>query len=272
MLVGDKIPLDDYYYYAFLLLLKICSILLSPSITLDTLPYLCVLIEGKISLFKEIYPNSTIIPKMHYMLHYPSQIYMFGPLINTWTMRHESKFSFIKRSSQNGNFKNVPKTVAKTHQLWLAYKLEVDFDRLTEEVFDIGKSTETLLSSEPEALCEKYCFSTANPIVKHSKWVKIQNTFYRLGLFVLLKYQSIYPVFGQISDLVVIEKEVILYVNVYNTSSFHSNFNSYVIFPSVSFNYVKIKDLLIYDTFYSHQSFDKSDKNLYVSLPHYVCV
>ena len=28
MLVSDKIPLDDYYYYAFLLLLKICSILL----------------------------------------------------------------------------------------------------------------------------------------------------------------------------------------------------------------------------------------------------
>ena len=100
MLIGDKIPIDDRYYYSLLLLLQICSIVMCPSITLDTIPYLRVLIEEKVSLF---YPTTNIMPKMHYMLHYPSQIYMFGSLINTWTMRQEAK-----HSSQRGNFKNPP--------------------------------------------------------------------------------------------------------------------------------------------------------------------
>ena len=83
MLIGDKIPIDERYYYSLLLLLQICSIVMCPSITLDTIPYLRVLIEEKVSLFKELYPTTNIIPKMHYMLHYPPQFYMFGPLINT---------------------------------------------------------------------------------------------------------------------------------------------------------------------------------------------
>ena len=47
MLIGDKIPIDERYYYSLLLLLQICSIVMCPSITLDTIPYLRVLIEEK---------------------------------------------------------------------------------------------------------------------------------------------------------------------------------------------------------------------------------
>ena len=50
MLIGDKIPIDERYYYSLLLLLQICSIVMCPSITLDTIPYLRVLIEEKVSL------------------------------------------------------------------------------------------------------------------------------------------------------------------------------------------------------------------------------
>ena len=69
------------HYYSFLLLLKISAITLSPSVSLNTLPYLCILIEEKIELFNHFYPTFSVIP--------------------------------IKQSSQRGNFKNVPKTVAK---------------------------------------------------------------------------------------------------------------------------------------------------------------
>ena len=69
------------HYYSFLLLLKISAITLSPSVSLNTLPYLHILIEEKIELFNHFYPTFSVIP--------------------------------IKQSSQRGNFKNVPKTVAK---------------------------------------------------------------------------------------------------------------------------------------------------------------
>lgn len=223
MLIGDKIPIDDRHYYCFLLLLKICSIVLLPHVSFDTLPYLSILIEEKIALFRDLYPSSTIIPKMHYMLHYPTQILMFGPLINTWTMRQEAKLCFIKRSSQRGNFKNVPKAVSKTHQLWLAYKLEVDCKNLTSVTFELGKTTESVLSSESVDLQRMFSISCGMPpgtIVKHPKWVRVQSTTYRKGIFLIIKPDCLFPVFGEIIELSIIDTDIIFYVNMYNTMFF----------------------------------------------------
>ena len=105
---------------------------------------------------------------MHYMLHYPTQMLMFGPLINTWMMRQEAKLSFIKQSSQKGNFKNVPKTVAKAHQLWLSYKLGCQ--SLTDVTPELGKGTESMLVSESDDLQKKLSTvsnTSLNAIVKH---------------------------------------------------------------------------------------------------------
>ena len=122
LLLGDRIPEDDNWN-SFLILLKICKIALSPRCTPDTIAYLRVLIEEKLFVFKKLYPDRRITPKMHYMLHYPAQIEKYGPLIHTWTMRNEAKLSFIKQASRSGNFKNVAKTIAN-HQLWLCYQLQ----------------------------------------------------------------------------------------------------------------------------------------------------
>ena len=63
-------------------------------------------------------------------------------------MTQESKLSFIKRSSQRSNFKNVPKSVANCHQYWLAYKLEFCDSIVTVEQ-EFSKPNRILLSSEP---------------------------------------------------------------------------------------------------------------------------
>ena len=91
MLVADLIADDDENWYAFLVLLKICAIALSPVCFYDTISFLRVLIEEKLDLFKKLYPESSMIPKQHYMVHYPSQISRLGPLIQSWNMRQESK-------------------------------------------------------------------------------------------------------------------------------------------------------------------------------------
>ena len=70
--------------------------MLSAVVSKNALPYLEILIEEKIMLFMELYSAAAIVPKMHYMVHYASQLHKFGPLINTWTMRQEAKLSFIK--------------------------------------------------------------------------------------------------------------------------------------------------------------------------------
>ena len=121
LLIADKIPPADENWYSIVLLIKICQIALSPVVTPNTVPYLRVLIEEKLYLLHTLYPESTLKPKMHYLIHLPSQIERHGPLIHSWTMRHEAKLSFIKRASRRGNFKNICLTVAKHHQLWHCY-------------------------------------------------------------------------------------------------------------------------------------------------------
>ena len=123
LIIGDKIPLEDDHWVSFLLLLKICGLSLSPSFTPDNVAYLSVLIEEKLSLFRQLHPGIRLIPKQHYTVHYPSQIENFGPLLHSWTMRQESKLSFIKRVSRQSNFKNVCKTAARKHQFWFCSKL-----------------------------------------------------------------------------------------------------------------------------------------------------
>ena len=133
LLIGDKIPENDKNWYSVLLLIKICQIALSPVHSNDTIPYLNILVEEKLELLQTLYPDSTMKPKMRYMVHYPSQIQRHGPLVHSWTMRHEAKLSFIKRSSRRGNFKNILKTVVKHHQQWLCYQLNFETHLLCPE-------------------------------------------------------------------------------------------------------------------------------------------
>ena len=113
LIIADKIPFDDPPWNHFLLLLKICKIANSPVCTPDTVAYLSILIEEKLQSFNTVYPHARMLPKHHYMVHYSSQIRRLGPLIQSWTIRQESKQSFVKRVSRQSNFKNICKTVAK---------------------------------------------------------------------------------------------------------------------------------------------------------------
>lgn len=42
-------------------------------------------------------------PKTHFMTHYPHQISRFGPLINVWTARFESRHRLAKSTAESGN-------------------------------------------------------------------------------------------------------------------------------------------------------------------------
>ena len=66
LLVGDKVPEEDKHWLSFLLFLKICKIAISPVCTYDTIAYFKILIEEKLAVFIELYPDSRLIPKFHY--------------------------------------------------------------------------------------------------------------------------------------------------------------------------------------------------------------
>ena len=77
------IPEDDKHWMNFMLLLKITDYLLSPTQSKDGAAYLKVLISDHHSQFVNLYPTCHIIPKMHYLIHYPD-----------WIVRYSAGFFF----------------------------------------------------------------------------------------------------------------------------------------------------------------------------------
>lgn len=73
-------------------------------------------------LFKELYPSRNMIPKHHYVLHYPACIRKIGPIIHMWSMRGDAKHRVFKSTLKN--FKNITVSLAKKHQMSKAYKWE----------------------------------------------------------------------------------------------------------------------------------------------------
>lgn len=74
LMIGDKIPEDDSNWKNFILLLEIIDYIFAPEISCDDVAYLHTLIEEHHQAFIELYTLCSIIPKMHYMVHYPEQI------------------------------------------------------------------------------------------------------------------------------------------------------------------------------------------------------
>ena len=215
-LVGDLISKGNMHWNCFLILLKICAICATWSVTADTAAYLRVMIEEHHTIFHKLYPDISIIPKMHYMVHYPSQMMQFGPLIHTWTMRHEAKLSIIKHASHHGNFKNVSLTVAKRHQHLLCYHLNCGLSFLPRdaEVSTTGYTND--LSSESvdfQSVCP-YVEAT----IQHPKWVKYGSLHVKKHVYLYLGSGSLYPIFGKVVDILVagghicVEENVTLYV------------------------------------------------------------
>ena len=71
MFVGKDIPTNDENWMNFLTLLDITDYLVAPCLTTDEVAFLKVIIQEHHVMFSQLYPDSSIIPKMHYLIHAP---------------------------------------------------------------------------------------------------------------------------------------------------------------------------------------------------------
>lgn len=70
-MIGHLVPEDDTCWKNLILLLQIMDYLLAPKLTRDEAAYLQVLIEQHHNTYSRLYPEESITPKFHYMVHMP---------------------------------------------------------------------------------------------------------------------------------------------------------------------------------------------------------
>ena len=78
-MIGNEISTDDEYWCNFLLLLEMLDYIFAPTLTSESVAHLKILIDDHHQAFKRLYPTSPIIPKMHYIVHYPELILRLSP-------------------------------------------------------------------------------------------------------------------------------------------------------------------------------------------------
>ena len=72
LLIGDFIPEGDSHWANMITFCHIVDYVLSPKCTAETIDDLEHLIKLFLSQFILLYPDESVTPKMHYIIHYPT--------------------------------------------------------------------------------------------------------------------------------------------------------------------------------------------------------
>ena len=72
--VGDLVPLEQPHWECFLLLLQIVKQCTARVTSVSASAFIMVLVAQHHRLFKKCYPGVALTPKMHYMVHFSSQL------------------------------------------------------------------------------------------------------------------------------------------------------------------------------------------------------
>lgn len=116
----------------------IVELVVAPTHTDESIAYL----EGNISehrqKYQALFPDVKLLPKHHYLEHYPQPIRMFGPLVGLRTMLFEASF-FKQVVRHTSRFKNVLFSLAVKHQLMVSYQLRSSsFEKTALEITNVS--------------------------------------------------------------------------------------------------------------------------------------
>lgn len=71
LLIGEFVPEQNAHWELFLQMMDIVDLLFAPNTSADHAAYLATLINDHHHDFRRLYPSSSILPKLHFMVHMP---------------------------------------------------------------------------------------------------------------------------------------------------------------------------------------------------------
>lgn len=205
-MVGSKVPEDDLVWQVIMTLKDIVELVMAPVHTHYTIGCLESKIGEHRHRFMEVFPETRIIPKHHFLEHYPWLITAFGPLVALWTMRFEGKHSFFKKIvRQTGSFRNILMTMAKKHQSMTAYNLhDSNFLKPTLSVSKISRvAVEVLREDIKESIARKFPNALS---VNLANKVSIMGTDYAVGMLLPFGQTGGLPDFAEIIQIIIVHE------------------------------------------------------------------
>lgn len=206
------------------------------------------------NLFREIFPQTRLIPKHHFMCHYPHVIRKCGPLVSLWTMRFEGKHNyFVQLANHIRNFKNICYSLAMRHQQHISYtqrQLNIH-DRP-----EMGNLIETTLSEFDDGFDVMECLRLFDGFESCSLDTRVWSTnnisyrgySYKINYLVCFEMGPVFPRIGIIIDMLVVsENKCLLVIKEYRVEYFDRHFFAYRVTAGDNIQLVKVESLVMHE-------------------------
>ena len=231
LMIGSSIPEQEPSWEILMDLKEIVEIAVSPTLSEEILCYLGSKISDHRKLLIDTFPDFKLRPKHHFIEHYVHLIRCFGPLVDLWTIRFESKHNFFKKVVRDClSFRNVLLTLSSKHQQMMAYFL--DGQNMFKPKLYTGDVDTVEISSFEEKLRmvikKKY---PNQETVSLAKEVNLYGTQYVKGMIVSAGQCSGLPDFYKILNILV-NFEKVSFVTTKLSSWFMEHYRSYQLIDS----------------------------------------
>ena len=207
LIIGSLVPEDEPTWHVILDLKDILELAVAPVHCDESISYLECKISEHCQRYQDLFPNNRLLPKHHYLEHYPVLIRLFGPLVHKWTLRFEAKHSSFKQIARHTNcFRNIPLTLARKHQLTIASDLH-SFDYRTPLVVTSVSSVPIDVLQSDIALAIKQRLPDEAD-VHITKSVSYNGMNYNKGMIVVHGQLFGLPEFAEIQQICVLQGEM----------------------------------------------------------------
>ncbi|EEC07499.1 conserved hypothetical protein [Ixodes scapularis] len=227
--VGDCIPSGNQTWQLYLLLREICDIIMSRKIPFSHIALLQRKIQFFIMNFISMFPAVKIPCKMHYLIHYPSCILKFGPLVELWAMRFEAKHQYFKNISRKiRNFKNISKSLAMRHQFYQCFSLVGGDDKSVPTTTGCHRVLYEHLPDSIKQFIFEQNLDRSNSFAVKS--VSVDGWLYKAGCALVVSVpEDTLPKFVQVREIFYVNKFVLLLANILDTICFDEHFHAYAV-------------------------------------------
>ena len=123
MLVGDLIQQKDPVWKMYIHLRQIVDIIMCHTVFEGRINLLRVFIAENLAMYKEVFPNERVKPKMHDFIHYPTVMEQCGPIVKLFSLCFESKHKKKKiEANATSSRTNVTYTLGIKERLVMCYR------------------------------------------------------------------------------------------------------------------------------------------------------
>ncbi|XP_064455252.1 uncharacterized protein LOC135366472 [Ornithodoros turicata] len=223
---ADRIPEGNPDWEIYLQYREIVNVLLSDKIPVDCVNYLEVQIGSFLRAFVERYPEVKVTPKIHYLIHYPRYISLFGPPRNFWSMRFEAKHARVKTIAVRArSFVNTAKTIATRVQLGQCYNAICSNVR---DPLEVPVAKAVLWEDLPDLVTDAFVPQPSHQeVIFETRSAAIDFSVYNEGDIFCTGWEDEAPVFGQIIKLIIFRGSLLMFFKLLHTCGFSRHRQAY---------------------------------------------